>query len=72
MCGVSKSVVKRLRNQFPKGQRVKLEQMDDPQAPPKGTEGTVAHVDDVGTIHVKWDNGCGLGVAYGDDKCVRI
>ena len=26
----------------------------------------------VGTIHVNWDNGCGLGVAYGEDACRRI
>ena len=43
--------------------------MDDPQAPPIGTKGTVTHVDDIGTIHVAWDNGSSLGVAYGVDFC---
>ena len=46
--------------------------MDDPQAPPIGTLGTVIGVDAIGTIHVDWDNGCGLGVAYGEDDCRRI
>jgi hypothetical protein len=46
--------------------------MDDPQAPPIGTLGTVVGVDSVGTIHVNWDNGCGLGCAYGEDACRRI
>ena len=46
--------------------------MDDVQAPPIGTLGTVVGVDSIGTIHVNWDNGCGLGVAYGEDACRRI
>ena len=46
--------------------------MDDPQAPPIGAKGTVQMIDSVGTIHVRWDTGCGLGVAYGEDLCRRI
>ena len=63
---------KRLRDGFPRGCRVELVRMDDPQAPPIGTLGTVIGVDDVGTIHVNWDNGSGLGVAFGEDDCRRI
>ena len=33
--------------------------------------GTVEFVDDIATVHVKWDCGSGLGVAYGVDK-IRI
>ena len=40
-----------------KGARVRLISMDDVQAPPAGTEGTVQYVDDAGTIHVQWDTG---------------
>ena len=43
--------------------------MDDPYAPPLGTEGTVIHVDSLGTIYVQWDNGSALGVAFDEDKC---
>jgi hypothetical protein len=43
--------------------------MDDPQAPPVGTKGTVRGVDDIGSVMVAWDNGCGLSVAYGEDAC---
>jgi hypothetical protein len=46
--------------------------MEDPQAPPIGTTGTVIGVDDLGTVHVKWDNGSCLGVAFGEDDCRRI
>ena len=64
--------IQRLRDGFPRGCRVELVRMDDPQAPPIGTLGTVVGVDAIGTIHVDWDNGCGLGVAYGEDDCRRI
>lgn len=36
--------------------------MDDPQAPPTGTRGIVDFVDDIGQIHVKWENGSGLAL----------
>ena len=65
-------IIEHLRERFPQGCRVELLQMDDPQAPPIGTRGTVIGVDDIGTIHVSWDNGSGLGVAYGEDACRRI
>ena len=64
--------IQRLRDGFPRGSRVELIRMDDPQAPPIGTLGTVIGIDDLGTIHVNWDNGSGLGVAYGEDSCRRI
>ena len=42
--------------------------MDDVQAPPAGTLGRVVHVDDIGTIHIAWENGSNLGAVYGEDK----
>ena len=72
MFGLRKEILKRLRERYPVGCRVVLEKMDDPQAPPVGTMGTVRYVDDLGSIGVAWDNGCGLSVAYGEDSCRRI
>ncbi|TDT71539.1 uncharacterized protein DUF4314 [Hypnocyclicus thermotrophus] len=69
---ISKEELKSLRKQYTAGCRVELLQMDDIQAPPIGTKGTVIGVDDIGSIMVKWDNGCGLSVAYGEDRCRRI
>lgn len=69
---VSKKFVDYLREKYPVGCRVELINMDDSQAPPVGTCGTVYGVDDVGTVHVHWDNGCGLGVVYGVDRCRKI
>ena len=68
----SKDVVEVLRRQYPFGTRVELVRMDDPQAPPIGTKGTVRGVDDIGSIMVAWDNGCGLSVAYGADICRKV
>jgi gamma-glutamylcyclotransferase (GGCT)/AIG2-like uncharacterized protein YtfP len=50
------------------GTRVRLIAMDDRQAPPRGTEGTVQFVDDAGTIHVQWDTGSSLGLIPGTDE----
>ena len=68
----SKTVIEVLRRQYPVGTRVELVRMDDPQAPPIGTKGTVKGVDDIGSIMVAWDNGCGLSVAYGADVCRKV
>lgn len=65
----NEAIIKVLKESYPEGARVELVEMNDIQAPPKGTKGTVICVDGLGTIHVKWDNGCGLGVAYGVDYC---
>ena len=65
----SKEVVERIRKEYPIGTRVELVRMDDPQAPPVGTLGTVKGVDDIGSIMVSWDNGSSLSVAVGEDAC---
>ena len=69
---ISKETLQALRERYPKGTRVELVQMDDAQAPPVGTKGTVRGVDDMGSIMVAWDNGCGLSVAYGEDICRKV
>ena len=64
--------VKRLSEKYPSGTRVELVEMDDPQAPPVGTKGTVYGVDDIGSILVDWDNGSGLNLVFVVDKCRKI
>ena len=68
----SKEIVERLRETYPEGTRVELVRMDDFQAPPIGTKGTVRGVDDAGSIMVRWDNGSGLSLAYGEDVCKKL
>ena len=67
-----RETVDRLRKEYPEGTRVILERMDDPQAPPVGTMGTVLRVDDAGNLIMRWDNGSGLNVAYGEDRVARM
>ena len=68
----SREVVENLRKKYPAGCRVELLKMDDSQAPPIGTLGTVTGVDDIGSIMTNWDNGSGLSVAYGVDIARRV
>ena len=68
----SREIVERLREQYPVGQRVELVSMNDTQAPPIGTKGTVRGVDDIGSVMVAWDNGSSLSVVYGEDSCRKI
>lgn len=67
-----KETVERIRKEYSVGSRVELVRMDDPQAPPIGTKGTVRGVDDIGSVMVAWDNGSGLSVVYGEDICKKI
>lgn len=55
---------------YEKGQRVVLIHTDDEATLlTPGTRGTVQFVDDIGTVHVKWDDGSRLGMAqtFGDE-----
>ena len=65
----NKEQIELLRKKYTKGTRVELLQMEDVQAPPRGTKGTVYGVDDTGSLLVHWDNGSGLNVIYGVDSC---
>ena len=68
----SKAIVERVKAKYPVGCRVRLIRMDDPQAPPVGTEGEVLGVDDTASILVRWANGSGLNVVYGEDYAEKI
>ena len=50
----NQKMVKKLRKEFPVGCRIVLDEMDDRQAPPIGTQGTCNGVDDAGNILVSW------------------
>lgn len=69
---ISKKELERLRRQYPIGTRIELLQMDDPQAPPAGTMGTVVGIDDTGSLLVDWDTGSTLNVLYGIDSVRKI
>lgn len=60
--------VKAVREKYPKGQRVRLTKMIDPQAPPTGTLGTVSYVDDMADVGIRWDTGSSLKLIHGEDE----
>ena len=68
----NKETVDRVRRQYPTGSRVELIRMEDVQAPPIGTRGTVTGVDDTASIMVSWDNGSSLNAIYGEDICRKV
>lgn len=68
----SREIVERILREYPAGTRVELVRMDDAQAPPVGTKGTVKGVDDTGSLLMRWDNGSGLNVVYGEDVVRKV
>lgn len=65
--------VERIKERYPIGTRIELlSTMDDIQGVEKGIKGTVIGVDDIGTIHMKWDNGRGLGLIPGEDNFIVL
>ena len=72
MRGITKAELQQLREAFPRGTRVELVSMDDEQAPPPGTLGTVLGVDDIGSLMMAWDNGSGLNVLWQVDAVRKL
>ena len=68
----SRETAESIRREYPAGTRVELVRMDDVQAPPAGTLGTVMGVDDTASLLVRWDNGSGLNVVYGEDVVRKV
>ena len=60
------------KNAYPPGTQIELVSMEDPDAVPPGTKGTVDFVDAVGTIHVTWENGRTLGVCPDVDRVRKV
>lgn len=60
--------IQKIKSTFRVGLKIRLVRMDDPQAPPIGTQGTVLGVDDSGAILVAWDTGSSLSVILGIDE----
>ena len=67
-----RETVERIRREYPVGTRIDLITMDDVQAPPVGTHGTVLAVDDAANLQVCWDNGSTLNVIYRVDRTRKL
>ena len=60
-------------NTIYRGLRVRLLSTTDGYTKLKsGDEGTIDFVDDLGTVHVKWDEGSSLGLVPGEDRYTII
>ena len=64
----SKERIAALRKYYPRGTKVKLLAMDDPQAPPVGTLGEILGVDDAAQLLVRWETGSSLSLIPGVDS----
>ena len=64
---MTKMQLENLKALYPKHTKVQLVHMRDEYAPPEGTIGYVTSIDDMGTIHVNWQNGSSLGLVEGVD-----
>ena len=64
----SREQIAALQRQYPRGTKVELLGMDDPQAPPMGTRGEILGVDDAGQILVRWETGSALSLIPGVDS----
>lgn len=63
------SRLKSLREKYPEGTMVECIDMADPYKPiPTGTHGVVWFIDDIGSIHVKWENGSTLALIENEDR----
>ena len=68
-----RETVARLREQFPVGCRIVLDEMEDPYVHiPAGTQGTCCGVDDAGSVMAHWDCGSSLSVVFNVDRAHRV
>lgn len=65
---ISKEIIEQAKLTYQEGMRIRLMRMDDTQAPPVGTEGTVLGVDDIGSVIVAWDTGSSLNIILDEDE----
>lgn len=63
----SRERIEELRRTYKEGMVVRLVEMNDIQAPPKGTLGKVKFVDDAGQVHCTWPGGSRLALIPGVD-----
>ena len=59
----NKNYLEQLRKQYPVGTKIRLISMRNEKHPIlPGTIGEVTHIDDLGSIHMKWQNGSSLAL----------
>ena len=65
--------VEKIKLKYPKGTKIRCIKMNDPIHPiPSGMKGEVTHVDDLGQIHMKWENGSSLALIPTKDTFEKV
>lgn len=65
--------VKKIKKEFPIGTKIKcIHMVKDPRPIPDGATGIVQFIDDIGTIHIRWENGRLFGIVPGVDKFSKV
>lgn len=65
---ISKEKLEMLRKSYPAGTKVCLDGMEGESRMKSGLKGEVRYVDDIGQIHVGWENGSSLALVPGVDR----
>lgn len=60
--------VAEIKSRYKSGMVVVLEEMTGEEDMVKGLRGTIDFVDDIGQLHIKWENGRTLALIVGVDK----
>lgn len=72
MLNITEKALNKIKEKYPEGSRIELVSMDDPYSKLKaGDKGTVKFVDDIGTVHITWDNGSSLGACVLDGDIIK-
>lgn len=70
--GVSVMDVDEIREQYPVGTVIELHEMKSENRMPAGLKGRVKLVDDMGQIHMRWENGSALALNIEEDTFRKI
>lgn len=64
--------VEAIRKRYPQGTKICLDAMQGEHQMPPGLKGQVFSVDDMGQIHVQWENGSTLALLPGVDQFHKV
>ncbi len=64
--------VEKLREMYPEGTKIILQEMQGESQMPYGLKGTVTHVDDAGQIHMRWENRSNLALDVEVDTFQKV
>jgi len=64
--------VEKIREMYPEGTQIILQEMQGENQMPYGLKGTVKFVDDAGQIHMNWENGSSLALNIDEDTFEKV